>query len=82
MKSNNKILFVDDEINILSGYERSLRNKFTIVTSTSAKAGLEIIKKAEELSEPFSVIVSDFRMPEMDGTQFLSQVKLLAPDSV
>ncbi len=73
-----KILFVDDEVNVLAGYERTLRRRFTIETSESGEKGLEMIKR----SGPYAVIVADMRMPQMDGIQFLSRVCTLTPNSV
>lgn len=75
---NRKILCVDDEPNILLGYQRALRKDFDITVAESGAAALELIKS----SEPFAVIVSDMRMPMMDGVQFLAEVKELCPDSV
>lgn len=73
-----KILFVDDESNVLAAYQRQLRNQFDVVTMQSGEAGLQAIMN----SEPFAVVVSDFRMPNMDGIQFLSSVKEISPDTV
>jgi len=75
---NNKILCVDDEPNILNGYKRTLRDKFDIYIAEGGIQGLNVIAG----EGPFAVIVSDMRMPGMDGVQFLSQVKEISPDSV
>lgn len=75
---SEKILCVDDELNILDAYKRVLKREFSIDTATSGKQGLEVIKE----KGPFAAVVSDMRMPEMDGVQFLSKVKVLAPDTV
>lgn len=77
-KDNNKILLVDDDHNILEGFKRTLRNQFTIVTAEGGEKGLDAIST----SGPFSVIVSDLRMPEMDGIKFLAQANELTPESV
>ncbi len=74
----NKILFVDDDINLLDGFKRSLRDTFEIVTAESGEAGVEIMKK-EKL---FTVIVSDYKMPGMDGVQFLTRARESSPRSV
>jgi response regulator RpfG family c-di-GMP phosphodiesterase len=73
-----RILFVDDDPNILSAFQRQLRKHYLVVTSPGGKEGLEAI----EGGEPFAVVVSDLRMPEMDGIQFLTRVRKIAPDSV
>ncbi|MBW1982525.1 MAG: response regulator [Deltaproteobacteria bacterium] len=75
---SDKILFVDDEVNVLAGYQRQLRKLFKVDTASNGSEGLK--KVAEQ--GPYSVIVSDFRMPVMDGVQFLSRAKEIAPDSV
>ncbi len=66
-----KILCVDDEPNILEGYQRSLRKEFHIDTAAGGEQGLETIATRG----PFAVVVSDMRMPGMDGVQFLSKVR-------
>src|SRR5437870_13752231 len=75
---SEKILFVDDDANILAALQRQLRKQFSIHTSTDASRALESF----ETSGPYAVIVSDMRMPGMDGVQFLSKVRQRAPDSV
>lgn len=73
-----KILFVDDDASLLSSYQRALKQEFHIITAPGGREGIEIIKNGGS----FAVIVSDLRMPEMDGIQFLAKVKELAPKSV
>jgi response regulator RpfG family c-di-GMP phosphodiesterase len=75
-----KILFVDDEPDVLEGYERLLHKEFSVHTAVGAARGLEAIAAAEQ--KPFAIVVSDIRMPEMDGVQFLSRVRVISPDSV
>ena len=77
---NNSILFVDDESNILSSYRRTLHNKFTVTTLTSANEALELLKTSPK--ERFAVIVSDFKMPEMTGLEFLTKAHKIVPDTV
>ncbi len=74
----DKILFVDDEQNILEAYQRHLRKKFDIVTAVGAMAGLEAIST----KGPFAVVVSDLRMPGMNGVEFLAKVWEKEPRSV
>jgi response regulator RpfG family c-di-GMP phosphodiesterase len=73
-----KILLVDDDENILDGYRRNLRNNFQVFTATSGAEALDIIKNTMDIA----VIVSDFKMPQMNGVEFLSKVKVLSPFTV
>ena len=64
-----KILVVDDEANVLSSVKRLLRPmKHDIYTAQSGQEGLNILEK-----ESIDLIISDMRMPEMDGAQFLGK---------
>lgn len=74
----DRVLFVDDEPNVLDGIRRQLRNRVELETATSAAAGLDLIKA----QGPFAVVVSDMRMPEMDGARFLAKVNEIAPQTV
>src|ERR1700686_4919224 len=73
-----KILFVDDEPAALEGYRRLLHRSFDVDTAVGAAEGLEKIAE----SGPYAVVVSDMRMPEMDGAAFLAMVREVAPDTV
>ncbi len=72
------VLLVDDEENILSALKRLLRRDgYHIITATSAEQGLQRLAEAE-----VDVIVSDQRMPGMNGVEFLRRAKELVPDTV
>lgn len=72
------LLLVDDEEYVLSSLLRLLRKEgYRIHKTTSALAALELLGR-----EPVGVIVSDYAMPEMTGTEFLRRAKHLRPDSV
>jgi len=78
------ILFVDDEANILNSLKRELHQwageaKIRLLTAPSAREGLKIL---ESESEQVMVIVSDLKMPEMKGSDFLLEVKRRWPDIV
>ncbi|NCD32150.1 MAG: response regulator [Spartobacteria bacterium] len=75
---NRRILFVDDDKNILQAMQRNLRKVFSVSVASSGQEGLELIQKSEE----FAVVISDMRMPGMDGAEFLSKVKEITPHSV
>lgn len=73
-----RVLCVDDEPNLLAALERTLYGQFAVVTATGGEAGLV----AMEEGPPFDVIVSDMRMPGMDGATFLALARERAPDTV
>ncbi len=73
-----RILCVDDEPKVLNAFQRQLHEQFEISTATSGAEALAMIAS----HGPFAVVVSDMRMPGMDGIHFLSEVKKRAPDSV
>jgi ActR/RegA family two-component response regulator len=72
------ILCVDDDPNILDALRRQFRNRFRIETALGPEQGLALI----EAKGPFAVVISDLRMPGMNGIHFLSAVRTLAPDTV
>ena len=74
----NRVLFVDDERAVLDGYKRVLHREFQIDISVSGEEGLAMIRD----HGPYSVVISDMRMPVMNGAQFLAQVRQRAPDTV
>ncbi|HEU4375142.1 MAG TPA: response regulator, partial [Telluria sp.] len=72
------ILCVDDEPNILAALRRLFRAKgYEVVTAESARAGLAVLQ-----TRAVDLIISDMRMPEMDGVQFLEQARALCPDTL
>ncbi|MCB0310025.1 MAG: response regulator [Bdellovibrionales bacterium] len=73
-----KILFVDDEPNILSAYKRHLRNDYQVEIAKSGKAALALISEHSN----FAAIISDMQMSEMNGIQFLQEVRTRSPESV
>jgi response regulator RpfG family c-di-GMP phosphodiesterase len=73
-----KVLFVDDEKHILDTFRASLRKRFKVDVALGPEEGLKKIKDAG----PFAVVVSDLKMPQMDGISFLSKVQEISPDTV
>lgn len=67
----DRILIVDDEIYVLNSLRRKLINDYEVFIAQSAKEGLEILSKHDN----FTVIISDYLMPEMDGAEFFAIVK-------
>lgn len=73
-----KILFVDDEPNVLDAFRLVLRKQFTIETALGGDEGLTLLGDGRD----YAVVVADMQMPEMNGVEFLSRVKQIAPDIV
>lgn len=75
---STKILCVDDDANILAGFQRNLRKQFILDTAVGGEQGLAAI----EANGPYAVVVADMQMPRMNGIQFLTHVEQRAPDTV
>ena len=76
-----RILIVDDEPSVLSALQRALRQRFgaELVVQTETDAMLALGRARHEFHE---VVISDLRMPEIDGIAFLSLLAALQPTSV
>ena len=74
----DKILLVDDEPAFLTGYKLILPETWEADTAVGGARGLAAIRD----HGPYAVVVSDMRMPGMNGVQFLAQVRQAAPDTV
>lgn len=73
-----RVLFVDDEANILQSVRRVMRKSdVEIETSTDAGEALRMVE-----TNAFAVVISDQRMPRMDGVELLEKVRVLSPDTV
>ena len=77
-KTKPKVLFVDDEVNILHGLKRQLHRSFEMDLADTVDQAFEFIEK----SGPYMAVVSDMRMPDLSGTEFLKQVASAAPNTV
>lgn len=73
-----QILFVDDEPKILQALTRQLNGRFHMHTAEGPEQGLHTVRQ----DGPFAVVVADFRMPGINGIQFLAEVKHASPDTV
>ena len=70
------ILCVDDEPSILSALRRLFRSHgFAVLAAESGQAGLDLLE-----TEPIDLVISDMRMPHMDGVVFLEHVRQRKPD--
>ncbi len=73
-----RVLCVDDEPNVLEAIKRQLRRKFDLATAADGPAALDLIRT----QGPFAVVVTDYNMPDMDGSRFLKEAHALAPTMV
>src|SRR5437868_12217299 len=72
-----KVLCVDDEANVLASMAPHLRRRCNMLGAISGAAGLEVLAANRDVC----VIISDMRMPGMDGASFLAKARELAPDA-
>lgn len=72
-----RVLLVDDDPRILAGLRRQLHRRYQVVTAPGGAEGLAAMAGGE----PFAVVISDMRMPGMDGATFLSRVRATAPQT-
>jgi len=76
-KALKAMLLVDDEQPVLRSLQRMLRREdFPVITATSGAEALQLLKENE-----VAVVVSDYRMPEMNGVQLLDKVRAIDPDT-
>ncbi|MGB5106307.1 MAG: HD domain-containing phosphohydrolase [Candidatus Zixiibacteriota bacterium] len=76
--STIRVLFVDDDRNFLDAVVRQFRNRFDLVAAEGGTEGLQAMRT----QSPFQVVVSDMRMPDMNGIQFLARAREINPDTV
>jgi signal transduction histidine kinase len=77
MHSNNTLLVVDDEIEILKTMQRQFRKKYRVITASNASSAFKILSQ-----ENIQVVISDQRMPQMTGTELFDKIKQHYPDTV
>jgi CheY-like chemotaxis protein len=73
-----KILFVDDDTNLLEAYKRQMDMLYEVYTAFNGPSGLEVLKN----EGPFPLVIADMRMPEMDGIEFLKNAARVSPNTV
>jgi CheY-like chemotaxis protein len=73
-----RILFVDDEPLVLEGLRRSVYREFVVDLAAGPEEGRAKLRS----SGRYAVVVSDMRMPRMDGAEFLETVRAVSPDPV
>jgi DNA-binding NtrC family response regulator len=74
----DNILLVDDDPSVLEALQRQFRKQFCLHTASGGEEGLTMVR----VKGPYAVVVSDCRMPALDGIQLLGLVRKIAPDTV
>lgn len=77
MNNHAQILYVDDEIHNLNSFKASFRRDYSIFTAISAQQGRKILEEND-----ISVVITDQRMPETTGIEFLESIIGLYPDVI
>lgn len=77
--TKHTILCVDDEIDNVDALERLFRRKYSVLKATSGKEALEIL---DQNPGPLALIITDQRMPEMTGVEFLEKTLVSHPETV
>ena len=72
-----RVLCVDDEPAVLAGLALSLGRAYDVVSATSGAAGLKLLQSDASIA----IVVSDMRMPEMNGATFLARAREVAPNA-
>ena len=75
---SQKVILVDDDEQIVKSFQRRLRKQFVLDVATRGAEALDMMER----QGPYAVVVSDYRMPEMDGIDFLMRVRERHPDTV
>lgn len=78
VKPQHHVLLVDDDQRVLDPVYRTLRSEHDIRRARGGEQGLIVLER----EGPFAVVVADYRMPRMDGEEFLGRVREHAPDTV
>lgn len=74
-----RVLCVDDDVNVVLTIRRILGGRFEVTPVVGGRAGLEAVRTA---AEPFAVVVSDIRMPDLPGIALMQQLREIAPATV
>lgn len=79
--SAGRVLIVDDDVDLLQTLSRLLtRRGYEVVAAENGEAALQTVQEVSA-KQPFDVIISDVKMPKMDGIELLRQAKAAAPDT-
>ena len=77
-----RVLLVDDDVNLLSALHRQMHKIFNITTASSGEEAVQVVRAAKAAGKPFAVVVADMRMTGLDGIETLAQICEIAPDTI
>lgn len=77
MDKKYNILYVDDETNNLTAFVATFRRQFNVFTATSGREGMDIMRHNN-----IQIVITDQRMPEMTGVQFLESIIPEYPNTI
>lgn len=77
-KMPESVLMVDDDRNLLDSFRRQFHKRLNLETATSGADGVQAVRDGG----PFAVVISDMQMPNMNGIEFLSRIRTIAPNTV
>lgn len=78
----HKVAIIDDDINVLKSLSRLLQHKYEVLTSTSGLLGIKLINDAINQGNEIAVVISDYRMPDIDGFTTIKKILELSPMTV
>ena len=78
----SRVLIIDDDAHLLSSFRRQLSGYFDLEIAQGGRQGIDTVIAAQQDRKPFAVVVSDMRMPELDGIETLVRIKEIAPDTI
>ena len=78
----HKIVIIDDDINVLRSLGRLLQHKYDVLTSTSGLRGIQLINDTTNQGNQIAVVISDYRMPDIDGFTTIKKILEVSPMTV
>src|SRR5580700_1617596 len=79
------LLTVDDDADVLRAVERDLRReyaeKYRILRADSGPAALDLLRRLEQRNDPVALLLADYRMPQMNGIEFLAEAMKIYPNA-
>jgi len=79
------LLSIDDDPDVLRAVERDLRSRYSeryrVLAADSARAGLDLLRRVQQRNEAVALLLADYRMPQMNGLEFLIEARKITPGS-